>query len=269
MYDSVLKSNVQQTYSAIPYTSQEFTGSQQSRSPNISIPEDITPASMVNQSSCSPIMVNQSGLTTVPTQLMIGQNSVAPLPLAQQGGGINGAHFSSANLTNAQFMQSIHSNQVITLTSPLGTSTGLVTCSPNGQMTSLENCQIISVTPASPLYEGSVGTSMNQSPRLLTLSGVPLNVHQSQINMHPENLSLKSINGTNVTMAGSQPGGHATSVMAKEDILASATHQLIHGYPPLLLQDEEEEVDEEYEVRLIFMGLSAYFPPVILGENCT
>ena len=214
-------------------------------------------------------MINQSGLTTLPTQLMIGQNSVSPLPLVlspaqqQQGGGIDGAHFSATNISHAQFMQSIHSNQVITLTSPLGTSTGLVACtSPNGHMTTLENCQIISVTPASPLHEDSVGNGMNQSPRLLTLSGTPLQVHQSQLNIHPENLSLKGIQAANVTMAGNcQPaaGGVPATVMAKEDILASATHQLIHGYPPLLLEDEEEEVDEEYEVSFIFMGSSVFY----------
>ena len=33
----------------------------------------------------------------------------------------------------------------------------------------------------------------------------------------------------------------------KEDILASATHQLIHGYPPYTEEEDEEEVDDDLE----------------------
>lgn len=33
----------------------------------------------------------------------------------------------------------------------------------------------------------------------------------------------------------------------KQDILASATHQLIHGFPPYEEDEEEEEEEEEYD----------------------
>jgi hypothetical protein len=45
----------------------------------------------------------------------------------------------------------------------------------------------------------------------------------------------------------SGPAAAVSSYPRGEDILSSATHQLIHGFPPFLHQHEEEEEDEEEE----------------------
>jgi hypothetical protein len=280
VYDSVLKSNVQQTYSTIS-TAPPFTASVQGyASPEASRinlqAQDLSSAStnmvnsqMISSSSGSPVMINQSAVSTMPSQIMIGQNTMGPIVIGSNSGQMN-----------SQYIQGLANNQIITLTSPVPNCS-----SGGGQITTLDNCQIISVSSNHSLVSSGINGDgshgMNHS-RLLTLapaSGNPLQINPSinnnnnstittEISIHPENLSLKPANVNNciinapqdfllkpVDVVSSQDqqhvvvtGGGAGTAMAKEDILASATHQLIHGYPPLLLEDDEEEGEDDYEV---------------------
>ena len=285
MYDSVLKTNVQQSFSptAVAYTAQDFTNLRQTSqdqtsqttmiSPQIlssSPPSNQQQQVIINQSGVSAVPIGQSGVSTVPPQVMIGQNGTATLAIGQQG---NIGQTAVLNQQNQQFLTAVNANngsQIITLSPGTNGATQLATV--------VDNCQIISVGAGGGSSNASLGNPVPLS-RFVTLNNPtqPLHVepvvhtssayvnvaaHTTNNNntiQQAENLSLKAAGGSGASdfllkpvmnqSHGSSSSTHNSTVMPKEDILASATHQLIHGYPPLILGEEviEEDVEEEFD----------------------